>query len=44
MRLEDSDKEVLNLDELQDDVLNFRDSDRDSVLSYFIANGKSFKN
>ena len=24
------------LDELQDDVLNFKDSDRDSVLSYFV--------
>ena len=26
------------LDELQDDVLNFKDSDRESVLSYFIKN------
>lgn len=29
----------LNLDELQDDVLMFRDSDRDSVVSYFYKNG-----
>ena len=28
------------LDELQDDVLNFKDSVRDSVLSYFIKNGR----
>ena len=29
------------LDELQDDVLNFKDSDRDSVLSYFVKQGKT---
>ena len=29
------------LDELQDDVLNFKDSDRDSVLSYFVQNGQA---
>lgn len=28
------------LDDLQDDVLNFKDSDRDSVLSYFVQNGE----
>ena len=28
------------LDELQDDVLNFKDSDRDSVLSYFLEHGQ----
>ena len=29
------------LDELQDDVLNFKDSDRDSVLSYFVEHGQA---
>ena len=29
------------LDELQDDVLNFKDSDRESVLSYFVKNGEA---
>ena len=29
------------LDELQDDVLNFKDSDRESVLSYFAKHGEA---
>lgn len=28
------------LDDFQDDVLNFKDSDRESVLSYFIKNNQ----
>ena len=27
------------MDDMQDDVLNFKDSDRESVLSYFIKHG-----
>ena len=30
-----------DIDELQDDVINFKDSDRESVLSYFVKNGIS---
>lgn len=29
------------LDDLQDDVLNFKDSDRESVLSYFVKHGEA---
>ena len=29
------------MDELQDDVLNFKDSDRESVLSYFVKHGEA---
>lgn len=29
------------MDDLQDDVLNFKDSDRESVLSYFVKNGNA---
>jgi len=32
------------LDDLQDDVLNFKDSDRESVLSYFVRNGEGLLN
>ena len=28
------------MDDMQDDVLNFKDSDRESVLSYFIKHGE----
>ena len=39
LRLQDLNKEKI-VDELQDadDVLNFKDSDRESVLSYFVKN------
>ena len=42
LRLQDLNKEKI-VDELQDadDVLNFKDSDRESVLSYFVKNGYS---
>ena len=39
LKIKDSEKRYLELDELQDDVLNFRDSDRESVVSYFIKTG-----
>ena len=41
LRLQDLNKE--KVEELQDadDVLNFKDSDRESVLSYFVKNGYS---
>ena len=42
MRLEDTKRDI-KIDELQDaeDVLNFKDSERESVLSYFVKNGIS---
>ena len=42
LRLEDTKRDI-KIDELQDaeDVLNFKDSERESVLSYFVKNGIS---
>lgn len=39
LRLQDVKRD--QIDELQDDMLNFKDSDRESVLSYFVKNGYS---
>ena len=41
LRLQLTDINPTQLDELQDDVLNFKDSDRESVLSYFVKNGEA---
>lgn len=46
LRLEDvkkQGKKDIQLEDLQDDVLMFRDSERDSVVSYFYQNGKGNK-
>jgi len=39
MQLKLENIQKLNIEDLQDDVLNFKDSDRDSVVSYFEKNG-----
>ena len=37
--MKDADRRYMDLDLVQDDMINFRDSDRESVLSYFVKNG-----